>query len=398
MHPKSNPREGLQPIATENSSHSDLLLDLAEPQRPRRILQGSTLRELASRTFPPQTRLLGDFLHAGEFACLFGRPGLGKSLLSLDLLRSLATGEEFASQGRKDALSLLPNELPPSRVGWLDLENSDRTTHSRLRPNEPESIFRYTLNEEDLEEGEEFVVSLFEELRELTRLQGFILWVLDNLSELTAEHAGAEQQQVAALIVREAKRFVKETGCAFVIVAHSVKEQVGSIQLHHLQGSAKFGRSFESVFAIGGPIDGVNKEGSQVRYLKQVKARNNEKPSKVLGLEIVQGEDGLPRFERRDAHDCPELEWLHQHEPKQSALRSDLSEKDQEVLELIYEGKTGAEIVKELGVNRVDVTRARRREATRRLRSGEEVEVVTKDLGLSEKDLEVVTKQPRLEL
>lgn len=396
MPSKSNSPEELQHTATENSSHLDLLLDLAEPQQPRRILQGTTLQELASRTFPPQTRLLGNFLHAGEFACLFGRPGLGKSLLSLDLLRSLATGEEFASQGRKDALSLLPNELPPSRVGWLDLENSDRTTKSRLRPNEPESILRYTLTGEDLEEGEEFVVRLFGELRERTQEEGFVLWVLDNLSELTGEHAGAEQQQVAALIVKEAKRFVKEAGCAFVIVAHAIKDQTGTIDLHHLQGSAKFGRSFESVFAIGGPIDGVNKEGKQVRYLKQVKTRNSNKLPRVLGLEIVQGEDGSLAFERREGHDCPELEWLHQHEPKKTSLRSDLSEKDREILEHLQEGKTGAEIVQELGVHRVEVTRARRREATRRLQEGEEVEVVARELGLSEKDLEQLTKQPRL--
>lgn len=393
---KSNFSEELQHTATKNSSHSDLLRDLSEPQQPRRILQGSTLQELASRTFPPQTRLLGNFLHAGEFACLFGRPGLGKSLLSLDLLRSLATGEEFASRGNKDALSLLPNELPPSRVGWLDLENSDRTTKSRLRPNESDSILRYTLTGEDLEEGENFIVRLFEELRERTREERFVLWVLDNLSELTGEHAGAEQQQTAALIVREAKRFNYETGCAFLIVAHAIKDQTGTLDLHHLQGSAKFGRSFESVFAIGGPVDGVNKEGKQVRYLKQVKTRNSNKLPRVLGLEIVQGEDGSLGFERREGHDCSELEWLHQHEPKKTSLRSDLSEKDRDILELLSEGKTGAEIVGELGVHRVEVTRARRKEAARRLQEGEEWEAVAKDLGLTEKDREQVTQQPRL--
>jgi DNA-binding NarL/FixJ family response regulator len=90
------------------------------------------------------------------------------------------------------------------------------------------------------------------------------------------------------------------------------------------------------------------------------------------------------------------LEWLHQHEPKKTSLRSDLSEKDREILEHLQEGKTGAEIVQELGVHRVEVTRARRREATRRLQEGEEVEVVARELGLSEKDLEQLTKQPRL--
>jgi hypothetical protein len=47
-------------------------------------------------------------------------------------------------------------------------------------------------------------------------------------------------------------------------------------------------------------------------------------------------------------------------------------------------------------VHSEEVRRARRREATRRLQEGEEVEVVARELGLSEKDLEQLTKQPRL--
>lgn len=394
LHPKErNSKESLQqahqgvqlpPPPSALDLARTLGAPLPPPPAPPRVLTSRPLRDLQGMEFPPDTPILGPLISQGDLACIFGRPGTGKSVLVLNLLRALAEGSTF---GEGDALTLgLENKAKPVRVGWLDLENSTATTARRLRElPEPENLLRYEVSAEEFYNSPDFLKDFFAALKEDTLEKGVQVWALDNIQHLQGEHLGKDLQQVAAEVMHLAEELVKETGCTFIVVAHGIKEQAGFIDLFHLQGSAKLGRKFWSVVGLGGPLDRVNSAGQQVRYLKQVKTRQGVPASKVFAFEMLHTKERGLHFVRREEMDCTEAEWLHTHEPKRTAPKTEgLSERDTLILDRLTSGKTSEEICREVGCSSSAITRAKERAYAQRLASGEPEFQVARELGISQ--------------
>jgi len=194
--------------------------------------------ELVARNIPPKLSLLGNrALTAGGFGILYGKPGLGKSWLAIELGLAIVRGEEWLG---------IPTHAQGSRVGLVQLELPDDSMQSRLRllnvGDHPMDGNLRIVCRPDLRG----VVDLcrpgeFDALRDWIIRDELKCLALDAFSRAHTASENKAEEVNAVLAGVDALRH--DTGCAVVLVHHERKSLAGGgsdDDMDALRGSSRF--------------------------------------------------------------------------------------------------------------------------------------------------------------
>ncbi len=286
-------------------------------------------------------KLFSDFWHEGELSILFADTGRGKSVLAVQIARSIALGEpiapfelevpaqrvvyfdfeltddQFALRytksgsppvlggvdaalgGRGGADLSEPGENSPPVLGGVDAASADGVVKdvedSGLPFNDnfircpPRTI------DEIPPEYKDYSEFLTNSLVEFIRFSRAKVVVVDNITWL---NTSIESSAPALRLMKALHTLKREFGLSILVLAHTPKRHLGSaITVNHLQGSKMLANFADNIFAIGSSF-----RSRDLRYLKHIKARSGalrydavnvpiirlEKPSNFLGFTFVE--------------------------------------------------------------------------------------------------------------
>lgn len=314
------------------------LLELRKAPQPAKVppVGGPTrirsaeecLREAAS--LPPIDPLFGTFWQTGEIAILAADAGLGKSVLSIQVAEPIAgSGQQCVNQ---------PCRPQPAPILVYDFELSDQQFYSRFAGRRfPPGLLRGDPDPKviDPQFGLEQIIKDIAETGSRTI-------IIDNITALSLKNTA--DPDAALAVMRGLKRLQVELGVSSLILAHVPKIPSGvPLHLNHLAGGKALSNFADSVFFLG-----RSRQGKQIRYLKQVKARNAELPDEPLTLDLRKDWDGL-RFSYLGSE--PEEEHL-----EQVTVRNEKQAEKQAMKELVWQmmdaGHTWDEIQEKTGLSR----------------------------------------------
>ena len=270
---------------------------------------------------PDPRRFWHGFITEGEVNCLFGRAGVGKSTIAVNVL---------------EELGLL---FPSRECVWFDLENSyhvlkKRATEGGVRHVFPENCWRYQPQTPD---------PLTEIEQEITRSHP-VFAVLDNLSSVCGRLEDPETAQ--ALATRIAA--MASGGCTLLVIAHTPKlSETEGLGLYSLSGASKLVNVFPNIIAVAKCHDISN-----AVYVKHVRCRQGE--------QVFDGND-VAIMDRRVINGLlsmvfrlnPDGTLLHSPEfphLKKTREQQQAEEENRHITELLNEGLTTKQISEQLGI------------------------------------------------
>jgi predicted ATP-dependent serine protease len=293
------------------------------PIRVRKI--GECIEE--GKSLPALKKLYGQFFHSGEICVLCGDTGLGKSINAVQIAHHISQGNV--------AMQHLECELEGLPVLYYDFELGDRQFAQRY-PNVAfqDRLYRADMNPDCIDF--KFSVDLI--LEEIDRL-GVSVIIIDNISALIMQGTTVDQE-VAMNLMKNLKDLQMKRQVSILILAHTPKTApYEPLTINHVGGSKAISNFADSVFFIG-----RSKKGIEHRYLKQVKCRNAKELDGVLEIKL-NSDQGL-------FFDVIGLTSEEEHLEEKTNVHS-----KNRAIALKAEGKSDAEIAKELDVDRSTVFR-----------------------------------------
>lgn len=295
-----------------------------------------------AKTRPIPKRLCGELWFEGELCILFADTNLGKSILAVQIGNSISMGEQI--RGFK-----LESTKQP--ILYFDFELSDKQFENRYSK-EFEQHYNFDCNfirveinpDASIPESQSFEDFLNHSLERSIIETGAKVLIIDNLTYLKSE---TEKAKDALPLMKHLKALKNKYGLSILALAHTPKRDLSKpITINDLQGSKMLINFCDSSFSIGESHSDKN-----LRYLKQIKARNTEiiydaenvcvcqidKPNNFLLFEFV-------NFGK-------EWEHLKQHTEK------DKENLNGKVNELKQQGRSLREIGVELGISHMKVSR-----------------------------------------
>jgi archaellum biogenesis ATPase FlaH len=293
------------------------------------LLAGTLLSEVE----PERVEWLWDGrLPFGKLAVLDGDPGLGKSVVTLDLAARLSAGLE------------LPDGQPcePAGVVLLSAEDGLRDT---IRPRldaagaDTERIF--ALSNVFEAKGDERMISLTKDLSIIERAierVGAGLVVVDPLTAFLSEKTDSYKDQDMRRALTPLATLAERTRAAFLIVRHLTKAAGGNTLY----------RGGGSIAIIGAARSGLviaqDPEDPERRILAANK-HNLSRPAPSLAFRIGEAPNGAARVEWGGTSPLTARDILK--EPADPEQKSALSEAKEFLLQHLTEGLVAAEEVKE---------------------------------------------------
>ncbi len=227
----------------------------------------------------PMKQLFGPLWLEGELAVLYSQPGLGKSVLAMQIAECLARGvalEPFAG-GRPAA----PHGDGARRVLYLDFELTPQQLSHRYTPAGEngyaiENAYSFSpelrhathcWNGRLLDGYDDFTDMILEAIREDVHEHRADVLIVDNLSFLSR---GSTTNAIAAFrLMLQLQELKKLSPISVLAVAHTPKHvDHRPLSGDDLQGSVDLAKVADSMFVLGGSA-----RHRDLRYLKQVKAR-----------------------------------------------------------------------------------------------------------------------------
>lgn len=285
---------------------------------------------------PIPKMLFGEFWFEGELCILFADTNLGKSILAVQIANSISRGE--AIQGFK-------LEILKQPVLYFDFELTDKQFESRYSIQYEHhyqfdgNFLRVEINPDAvIPEHQSFEEYLNQSLERSIIETGARVLIIDNLTYLKNE---TEKAKDALPLMKHLKALKNKYGLSIMALAHTPKRDLSKpLTRNDLQGSKMLINFCDSAFAIG-----ENHNDKNLRYLKQIKARNTEiiyDAENVCVCQIIKSYNFLQfeflRFGKEQEH-------LKEHTEKD---RESIIEK---VKELSLQGKTQRQISGELGIS-----------------------------------------------
>ncbi len=214
--------------------------------------------------------LFGTFLHLGEVMILAGDTGVGKTNLAFQIADGISKGEQTLNQ---------KNELTPSKILYYDFEMSDQSLLRRYK-NYPFSNNFLCPNIDDLFQENDGIFSI-DIIKKDTSSQGANIVIVDNISAIALK--STQDQDTALQLMKEFKKLNRENKTTFIIITHTPKIPSSiPLTINHIAGSKHLTNFCDNVCIIG-----KSSQGSENRYLKQLKSRNSEQNEQVLVMDLV---------------------------------------------------------------------------------------------------------------
>lgn len=231
---------------------------------------------------PEMLCLAGQLFRQGDLMMLFAQPGVGKTILSIQIANALARGED-----------VFPNELPNQSKGkplsgiYFDFEMFDKELQNRYTNEHdstdafewPENLKRADINPnfEDFPEGADISRFKMRQVEKMMKIERPDFIVIDNVTALAGAHVSdpAEAERIMNKLNGWRRKFKTDSGSpiTIIVIAHTTKRynKAAPIELSNMGGAAAFGNFAPSVVAIG-----VSSKDPDEFYIKQLKGRNGE--------------------------------------------------------------------------------------------------------------------------
>lgn len=233
-------------------------------------------------------RLAGELLHKGSITILFAPPGVGKSIVAVQIGNAIAAGESLFP-------GILDNELAGNgldkqgeklSVLFLDMELFDKEIEKRYsyedqRYHFAETFYRVDPNPAFIDYPDEDMDKFItRQIETFVRQRMPDVLIVDNITALSNE--SASDPNIAIKIMRFLKRLRIKYNLTILVLAHTTKysSKTEQIQLSSMKGASAFQDMAPCIWAIG---QNYMEEGNAY-YMKQLKSRNGEK---VNGAENV---------------------------------------------------------------------------------------------------------------
>ncbi len=198
-----------------------------------------------AKALPPIVVLYPDIVLEGDLCILFGQSGIGKTIFSMQVAKSIA------DKGK--------------RVLYLDFEMSLRQLALRYQtPNFPSTFFRAELKPEVK------VQDILRSIEEAAKENMADVLFIDNI---TALGQSLDKGQDAGELMAELNRLKKEHNWTLVVLTHVPKSYSGALplSLSAIQGSAKLNQLVDDAIGLG-----ISYKDRSMVYVKQCKWRNGE--------------------------------------------------------------------------------------------------------------------------
>ena len=316
-------------------SDLDTLLNENFIKIDKSLIKVSTAYELMQEASQMKelTPLYSPFFYENECSILFADTNVGKSILSVQI------ADEISRKGYE--------------VLYLDFEMSLRQFASRCRDDNGEiykfhnNFMRGSINIENLREDsqshfEDELMAGIENRIDVFQPQ---VVIIDNLTYLCIQ---SESGTEAGQLMRKLMEIKNRYNISMLVISHTPKRNPAEpLTENSLAGSKRIANFADSMFAIGRSTQGEN-----VRYIKQIKSRSGEIVYGASNVQVchIDYVDGLLRFVV-DGED---------HEANHLKRNNNLlKDSEEQIKQLLQEGKSVREICSQLSVGSHRVTRIR---------------------------------------
>ena len=273
-----------------------------------------------ARNMPDDVKLYDELWFEGESCFLFGGPGSGKSILSVQIAVAIS-------------------QFQP--VLYCDFELNIRQFRKRYKTISgvefvfPENFYRAEFMKDIEFDGTALIESIDVNAQKI----GAKILIIDNISWIIEN---SEKGDIAGVFMKRLSQLKHNSGYSILTIAHTPKrDDSNPITIYDMAGSMRLQNFIDSSFAI---VESHKSEG--LRYLKQTKCRSEEKAygfENVLVLQLQQNELGFLHFYQVGTS----VETEHLKKPTDN----ERMEKKEQCLKLLKDGKSYREIQQELGLS-----------------------------------------------
>ena len=215
---------------------------------------------------PPRRRLFGQLWYEGENCILYSDTNLGKTILAYQIADAISSGSSILG---------LAMDAPAQKVAYCDFELSEMQFLKRYSGDDGSihhfspNLLRVEINPDvvNFPSGCSFEDYLKMSLERLVVDHEVRILVIDNITYLGNE---TEKASFALPMMKWLKDFGRRNNLSILVLAHTPKRDPSSpITKNDLAGSRMMMNFCDGSFAIGGST-----KGSQIRYIKEIKQRN----------------------------------------------------------------------------------------------------------------------------
>ena len=317
--------------------------ELYEQLPPHKLFMVKSANEwmAEAKMLPPQKMLIGELFFENETTILFGETNCGKSIAAVQFADCISRGLGFGP---------LRNTAGPQVVVYFDFELSQRQFSVRYVDKVgceyvwSNNFKRVEIDPDaDYPEGD-YCQYICDQIEAVMLASGAKVGIVDNITFLNDE---LEKSKGALPLMKQLKIIKRRHDFSFLILAHTPKRNASRpLTKNDLHGSMMIMNFVDSAFAIGN-----SRQGADIRYIKQLKARNSA---------IVYGRDNVLscRIEKptnflqfTPLSNTRETEHLDTENPM---AREELLET---IKELYNDGESHRDIGAEVGVSHTTVGR-----------------------------------------
>ena len=290
---------------------------------------------------PQQKHLFGELWFENEAAILFADTNAGKSILAVQIADCVSRGE---------SCSPFVNDAGPQRILYFDFELSQRQFGVRYSVDGndcrqwSENFIRVEIDADAEYPAGDYCQYICDQIEQLMLRSGATAAIIDNITYLGEE---LEKSKGALPLMKRLKEIKRRNNFSFLILAHCPKRSASRpITKNDINGSMMIMNFVDAAFAIG-----MSRQGTDVRYLKQVKVRNagfTYGAESVLNARIVK-EWNFLHFQFLGT--SREVEHLEKADPMEKEERLQL------IRDYYADGKSARGIAQEMGISHTQVNR-----------------------------------------
>jgi len=296
---------------------------------------------------PVPKMLFGGLWFEGELCILFADTGKGKSILAVQIGNSISKG---------NGIAVFTLEAAKQKVLYFDFELSDKQFEARYSTREGDFFTNHYAFDGNFKRGEinqesfmpegfnDFEKYLNHSLEYEIVVTGAKVLIVDNITFLKN---ATETAKDALPLMKELIRLKKKHNLSILALAHTPKRDLSRpLTVNDLQGSKMLSNFADSIFAIG-----ESGKDKNLRYLKQIKARNTE---------IIYDAENVATCQVTKPDNFLMFEFLSFGSEREHLKDFSVNDRDELIARaktLSTDGKTQREIADILGISAMTVNR-----------------------------------------